>query len=87
MSDEKCSDKGPGLSRREFFRAIGRGAALAGLAALAAAMLSKSGSLSRQDHTCTNEGYCRDCDALAGCILPQAQIFRKDSQTCPSAKP
>ena len=58
-------------SRREFVRDGFRSALLAGLAAVSAVLVKRSGGkLSGQ--TCTNQGICSGCQTYAGCGLPPA---------------
>ena len=63
-------------SRREFLRTAFRGGALAALAAVGVA-LGRRAWLNRQDHECVNQGVCRGCAALDGCVLPQALSMRQ----------
>ena len=67
---------GPRHSRRELFRAAGRGAALAALAAVGGALTARGRSrLPGQE--CVNGGICRGCPAFGGCGLPQALSARQ----------
>jgi len=61
-------------SRREFLRGLGRQAALAGLAALAAAAVLKRRAAYRAD--CPGQPLCRGCHLLDRCRLPQAAAVR-----------
>ena len=62
---------GPGHSRRELFRAAGRGVALAALAAVGG-LLTARGRSRLSGEECTNGGICRGCPAIGDCGLPQA---------------
>lgn len=62
-------------TRRDLFAAAGRFAALGGLAAIAW-LLGRRGS-SRRASSCVNDGLCRSCPKLDGCILPAAQYTRR----------
>ena len=67
-------------NRREFLRGGARYALLAGLAAVSAVLVKRSGaSLSGQ--TCINQGICRGCGAVGDCGLPQALSFKQATQT------
>lgn len=67
---------GPRHSRRELFRAAGRGAALAALAAVGGVLTARGRSrLSGQE--CVNAGICRGCPAIGDCGLPQALSARQ----------
>ena len=70
---ERPGDK---LSRREFFRTLGRRAALAGAAAVAGALALRARQAAGQ--TCINKSVCRGCPVYDGCGLPQA-LSRKDA--------
>jgi hypothetical protein len=63
-------------SRREFFRAIGRGAALGGLALLTAVLARRKAEPAGRQ-ACVNRGICRGCGALARCGLPAALSARQ----------
>ncbi len=66
-------------SRREFLRGGARYALLAGLGAVSAALVRRSGGqLAGQN--CINQGICRGCGAFEGCGLPQA-LSAKQSQS------
>lgn len=58
-----------GLCRRDFLRAAGRGAALVGLAAAAAALGLRNGLKRGDGGECINAGACSSCSAFAGCDL------------------
>ncbi len=60
------------VDRREFFRSIGRGAAIAALAAAAAWLASKTRSGTPANQSCSNRGVCGSCGQLASCGLPRA---------------
>lgn len=62
-------------SRREFLGWLVRGAALAGLAAVAAGVVLKKGPQGAED-PCVNDGLCRPCPRLDRCRLPQAASAR-----------
>ena len=64
-------------SRRELFRRIGRGAAAAGLAAIAAVLALRTGRRAPAGETCVNDGLCTRCGAFAGCRLPRARVVRR----------
>ena len=73
-------------SRREFLRGGARYALLAGLGAVSATLVKRSGGqLSGQ--TCINQGLCRGCGAFEGCGLPQAlsakEFFLRSSRRLP----
>ena len=61
-------------SRREFFRAAARGAAMTAMAAVAAALTVRAVRLG--ENKCTGRGLCRRCGSLGGCELPQALVTR-----------
>ena len=61
-------------SRREFFRSLGRSAALAGLTAAAAVLVLRGGS-----QECVNRGICGGCRVYADCPLPAA-LSRKAAE-------
>ncbi|TAK96206.1 MAG: hypothetical protein EPO07_14745 [Verrucomicrobia bacterium] len=66
-------------SRRDFLRGGARYALLAGLGAVSATLVKRSGGkLSGQ--TCINQGFCSGCKAYAGCGLPAA-LSRKQIQS------
>lgn len=71
---------GQPVSRRELFRRIGRGAAAAGLAAVAAVLALRTGRRRRAGQTCINDGLCTRCGAFAGCRLPRAQVVRRTAE-------
>ena len=65
-------------SRRNFVRNGFRYAFLAGLAAVSAVLVRRSGGkLSNQ--TCINQGICSSCTAYIACGLPQA-LSRKQGK-------
>ena len=66
----------PGQSRRGFLRAVGRGVALAGLAAVGG-VLTARGGWRPSGQKCVNGGICRGCPAIGGCGLPQALSARR----------
>ena len=74
QTTERALNREP--TRREFFRGIGRGAALAGIALLAAAVTGWRRKPARREK-CTNQGICRGCSAFADCGLPQALSARR----------
>ena len=63
-SPETADDTG----RRTFLR----GAAFAGLAALAGVLATRRPANPAKGETCTGQGYCRPCPALSTCGLPEA---------------
>ena len=58
------------MHRREFFRSLGRAAALGALGLLGA------GAVWRRSGECVNRGVCTGCPALVTCPLPTAQSVR-----------
>jgi hypothetical protein len=72
-------------SRREFLRSAGTAAAGAALAALAGKLLLGGHDAPSRDgeHVCRSDGYCRKCNLLSGCILPQAQSARRIAEPKP----
>jgi len=58
-------------SRRDFVRNGFRYALMAGLAAVSAVLLKRSGG-KLTGQTCVNQGICFKCSAFTGCGLPQA---------------
>lgn len=75
MSESGSSRDKP-KSRREFLRSAGRGAALLGLAAVAASLIGK-GRVSAGGQTCANRGICGGCVAFDKCGLPAALSARQ----------
>jgi hypothetical protein len=73
--DEKRSDPGAGMDRRELFRTLGRAGAAAALAALAAVLSVRNRTASGE--TCINTGLCSSCSAFGSCRLPQALVTRQ----------
>jgi hypothetical protein len=67
---------GDTLGRRDFFRAIARAAAGAGLAGLGA-VLAFSGRGRAAEDPCLRMGICRGCDRVDDCGLPQAISLRE----------
>ena len=67
----------PEVSRRELFRAIGRGAALAAVAA--GVWLAWRRGRSAAGEKCINRGICRGCQAYDDCRLPAA-LSRKAAE-------
>ena len=68
-----------GMGRRQFFRAIGRGTALAAIAAAAVVLVRRSrAGKSPAEQDCVNLGICRGCPVYDGCALPQA-LSRKNA--------
>ena len=65
-------------TRRGFFRRVGQGVAGAAVAALGAVLVFRGGRRD-PDQTCINDGLCRGCPRLGGCVLPRAQITRRMS--------
>ena len=65
--DEQNEARERPKSRRELFRSLGRGAALAGLTAAAAVLALRGGS-----EECVNRGICGGCRVYADCPLPAA---------------
>ena len=66
-------------SRREFLRGGARYALLAGLGAVSATLVKRSGGrLSGQ--SCINQGICRGCGAFTACGLPQALSAKQAGQ-------
>jgi hypothetical protein len=65
------------MNRREFFRRVGRGAAMAALAGAAALAATR-----RKDRepSCINQGVCRGCPAFGGCRLPRARVARRTAE-------
>jgi hypothetical protein len=64
--------------RRDFVRNGFRYAFLAGLAAVSAILVRRSGG-KLTGQLCTNQGICSGCTAYAGCALPQA-LSRKQAK-------
>jgi len=62
---------GGAISRREFLRGLGRNAALAGLAAVAAGLIARGGRAGGSER-CINQGICRGCGVFEDCHLPAA---------------
>ena len=60
-----------GESRRDFLRGGARYALLAGLGAVSATLVRRSGG-KLAGQTCSNQGICRGCGAFTECGLPQA---------------
>jgi len=60
-----------GRNRREFMRDGARYSLLAGMAAVSALLLKRSGG-KLTGQTCVNQGICSGCGAFAGCGLPAA---------------
>lgn len=61
----------PTKSRRDFFRSLGRFAALAGLGIFTGGLVArKRVTLPNQD--CVNNGICRSCATYTNCGLPAA---------------
>ena len=70
-------------NRREFLRGGFRHALLAGVAAVSATLLKRSGGkLSGQ--SCINQGICRGCGAFEECGLPQALSAKQATRGGPS---
>jgi hypothetical protein len=65
------SDPNRGRNRREFMRDGMRYSLLAGMAAVSALLLKRSGG-KLTGQTCVNQGICSGCGAYAGCGLPAA---------------
>jgi hypothetical protein len=64
-------------SRREFLGWLARGAALAGLTAVAAGVVLKRRTQGADaEDPCINDGLCGRCPRLARCRLPQASSAR-----------
>ena len=66
-------------SRREFLASLARGGALAGMAALVAA-LWKPGRSGAVEPDCTRRGICRACPRTPDCPLPAALSFRDEQK-------
>jgi hypothetical protein len=64
-------------NRREFLRDIGRLALLGAVTLLGATLARRRLNVKRARETCVHDGYCPDCPALSGCILPPAQSMKK----------
>ena len=65
-------------SRREFFRACGRYAALGMLGGFVGrAMTGRKTGADKSAETCVNEGVCRGCPRLNTCKLPAALSARE----------
>jgi len=58
-------------SRREWLRTVGRGAGLAGLAALGVVLTAREGD------ACIADGACHTCRILGRCDLPEARSARR----------
>jgi hypothetical protein len=65
------TDPNHGRNRREFLRDGVRSCLLAGMAAVSALLLKRSGG-KLTGQTCVNQGICSGCGAFAGCGLPAA---------------
>lgn len=65
----------PALSRREFLRAFGRWAGLAGLLAGASGLVLKNGAA-----PCAVQRSCKGCPLLANCKEPAAQAVRRKKE-------
>jgi len=66
-------------TRRELVRSIGRGAALVGVALLAAWLVRRGGGGGRDGAKCINRGICRGCAAFKDCLLPAAASAKQAS--------
>lgn len=77
MSDH--SPDAPHPSRREFFRSLGRGAAL-GLLGGGAGLLWRRGGDVPGDGACPGRGVCGRCGLWRKCSLPLAAEFRKETR-------
>ena len=65
--------------RREFLRRLGRYAAGAGVAVLAAVLLGRNGDATARP-TCAGNGRCRRCGLARTCALPQAEALRRRAE-------
>lgn len=63
--------------RRDFFRAIAGGLALAATAALAATLVVRRLAHPARSESCTNRGLCGGCPTLDACGLPRALSARQ----------
>ena len=66
-------------SRREFFRSLARYAVLGGIGLGGVLVARRRSHAQHVSHVCGNQGICRGCPQLAGCILPQAQSIKTRS--------
>lgn len=67
-------------SRRELFRATGRGLAVGALAAGAVVLgirNRRQRALDPEDHRCINQGLCKGCSKFSGCSLPAATSAKR----------
>jgi hypothetical protein len=72
--------KTPRTSRRELFRAAGRGLAAGTLAAGALVLGIRNRqhrALNPEDHKCVNQGICKGCRRFSGCTLPAAASAKR----------
>jgi hypothetical protein len=74
----RSDDKNSPTTRREFFRAAARYAALGGLALLSGKLASQA--TGTREAPCSGDGLCGRCPALANCPLPQALATRSAPQ-------
>ncbi len=63
-------------NRREFFRALGRYAALGALTAVGVVIGRRKGS-SQDGERCINKSVCSRCGVFTGCKLPAAKSAKK----------
>ena len=63
-------------TRREFLHGGARYAALAGIAAVVAAVAGRHDD-TLPGQTCVSNGFCRGCAVVSDCGLPQALSFKQ----------
>jgi hypothetical protein len=59
-------------TRREFLRSVTRGGLLGGMAFLGVLLTRGRGNRDAARHRCVGGGFCRECGAFSGCMLPAA---------------